>query len=173
MSSKETSPSDRERKEQEIERKGAVLVLIYVDPKNNDSTVYVLEHNANPKKGIRKGDIGLPCETPDPNEVLSETVNRLSIEEIGIQLKDISVSPQKEHKYLKIDDRNHRIQADIVVIRVSNMEQLQNTQPIDTDEVRRGFFLSLNQLLEDPNIQLRQDLNPRWFLEPLVQKKLL
>ena len=110
---------------------------------------------------------------PSPGEIFQETINRLFTEELGITPKDINVNIQNEQEYLRRSYLDRGIQADIVVIRISNIEQFQGTRPQDTKEVNRGFFLSLNQLLEDPNIQLRQDLNPRWFLEPLVQEGIL
>lgn len=170
---KESNPFVEEIREQENEREGVRIILVYRNKELNDTDyVYVVEHKANLKKGIREGDIGIPCETPESNETPRETIKRLFAEEVGMQLKDLKVDLQSV-QHLEVRCPQHRIKGDLFLLWITNLEVLKGINPKDTDEINRGFFLSLKQLLEDPNLQLRQDLNPRWFLEPLVKEGLL
>lgn len=169
----ELSPQRKERKEQEVTRRGVVAVLAHRNVETQKASVFVLEHNANPRKGIKEGDLGLPCETCEPGEAPTQTANRLYVEEIGIKSEDIQAFVQKGHEYLRLTLPVPRIEADIVVLWVSEQKQLKEAHPEDKTEIKRGFFLPVEQLFEDPKLQLRKDLNPTWFLKPLVEGEFL
>lgn len=169
----ELGPQWKENKEHEVTRRGVVAVLAYRNVETQKASVFVLEHNENPRKGIREGDLGLPCETSEPGEAPMQTANRLYVEEIGIKPEDIQAFTQEGHEYLRLTLPVPRIEADIVVLWVNEQKQLKEAHPEDRTEIKRGFFLPVEQLFEDPKLQFRRDLNPKWFLKPLVDGEFL
>src|SRR3989338_8308428 len=90
----------REKREQELTRKGVIMVLANRDLETQEASVFVVQHNANLKKGIRDNDIGLPSETIEPGEQPLQTIRRLLVEEIGISPDEINAFIQRGHEYL-------------------------------------------------------------------------
>lgn len=167
------SPQPKERKERRIDRTGVVLVLATRDPETQKASVFVVQHNANSRKGIRDNDLGLPCETIESDELLTHTVERLLVEEIGISPNSIKAFIQPGHDHLELKLPEQGVRADIVVLWLTDTTQLSNASPKDTGEIKGGFFLPIDVLYPNSKFPLRQDLNPGLFLGPLINRDFL
>lgn len=162
-----------ESAERVIPRQGVVMVLAIRDVKTQEPSIFVVQHHANPTKGIRENDLGLPSETIEFGEDPIKTMGRLLVEEIGISPDEIKVFVQEGHQHLELKLPQHGIRAQIVVFWVINKDQLRGARPTDTTEVESGFFLPVGDLFPVSKFPLRRDLDPALFLKPLIERDFL
>lgn len=162
-----------ESAERVFPRQGVVMVLANRDLKTQKPSIFVVQHHANPTKGIRENDLGLPSETIEFGENPIKTMGRLLVEEIGISPNEIKVFVQQGHQHLELKLPQHGIRAHIVVLWLIDIEQLRGARPKDTTEVESGFFLPVDDLFPVSRLPLRRDLHPALFLGPLIEKDFL